>query len=102
MDNTIVADESLIEKVRATQGTAELCDATGATVALLVPPAFFKELFLAWADSQLTREMLEENRRAVAEGRVLTTTQVLDRLAELDRAHGGRARVTGSSGRCQC
>jgi hypothetical protein len=91
MDNKIIADESLLAKVRATKGTAELCDASGTTVALLVPPDFYKEMFLAWADSQLTPEMIEENRRAVAEGRVLTTAQVLDRLAALDRVHGGGA-----------
>jgi hypothetical protein len=89
MDNKIVADESLLEKVRATRGTAELCDTAGTTVALLVAPDSYKEMFLAWADSQLTPDMIEENRRAVAEGHVLTTSQVLDRLAALDRAHGG-------------
>jgi hypothetical protein len=102
MENKMVAAESLLEKVRATKGTAELCDASGTTVALLVPPDYFKEMFLAWADRQLTPEMMEENRRAVAEGRVLTTTQVLDRLADLDHARGGGARPTGSSGRSRC
>src|SRR5947208_1589337 len=34
MENKIVADPSLIEKVRASQGSTELCDAAGATVAV--------------------------------------------------------------------
>jgi hypothetical protein len=85
MDKKIVADEALLAKIRNAGDPAELCDAGGNTVAVVVSPGFYKDVFLAWADSQLTPEMIEENRRAVAEGRVKTTAEVLAHLASLDR-----------------
>lgn len=91
MDTKFIADEALLAKIRTAGDPAELCDASGKTVAVVVSPAFYKEVFVGWADSQLTPEMIEENRRAVAEGRVQTTAEMLAHLASLDRNPSGGA-----------
>ena len=91
MENKIVADEALLAKIRTAADPAEICDSTGQTVAIVVSPAFYKDVFLSWADSQLTRQMIEENRRAVAEGWVKTTAEVLAHLAALDQKPTGGA-----------
>ena len=91
MEKKIIADEALLAKIRTAADPAEICDADGKTVAVVVSPDFYKDVFLSWADSQLTAEMIAENRRAVAEGRVKTTAEVLAHLASLDRKQDGEA-----------
>jgi hypothetical protein len=86
VEKKIVADLTLLAKVRAASSPAELCDENGATVAMVVSPEFYREIFSAWAESHLTPEMIAENRRCAAEGRTKTTAEVFARLDALDRS----------------
>lgn len=91
MDNKIIADDALLAKVRAAPDPVHLCDASGQEVAVVLSPDFYAEMLLAWSDTQLPAKVIEENRRAVAEGRVKTTAEVLEFLAALDQKPNGEA-----------
>ena len=59
----VTLDESLKSKLNGLAEQVELCDETGQTVGHFLPPDLYRELLLAWADSQISPEELERRRR---------------------------------------
>ena len=59
----VTLDESLKAKLNGLNEQLELCDQTGQTVGHYLPDHLYRELLLAWADSQISPEELERRRR---------------------------------------
>jgi hypothetical protein len=59
----VTLDESLKAKLNGLNEQMEICDEKGNTLGHFLPADIYKELLLAWADSQITPEELERRRR---------------------------------------
>jgi hypothetical protein len=84
MDTRIVADEAFLAKVRAATSPAELCDASGKTVAVILTPDLFKDYLLAWADKEFDPERAELAWQDYLRNGGRSTSEVLEWLKTLD------------------
>ncbi len=75
----------LSAKLGTVNSPAELCDETGVTKAVALPPELYREMFHAWADSVFDPATLE---RARQESGGMTTAEAVAYLRKVASEHG--------------
>jgi hypothetical protein len=84
--NKVTIDAALQAKFENLEDPLELCDATGRTVAIAVPPDLYERWLYEWAKAEFSDE--EELERARQEKESLTTSEAIAFLEQLIREKG--------------
>lgn len=87
----VVIDAEFRSKLNFALGSVELCDEAGNTVAHAVHPELYERLLYAWAREEFDREERENPDTGDELEGSLTTAEVLEHLARLDRDASGAA-----------
>ena len=84
MEKKIVADEVLLAQIRTAADPAEICDSTGNTVAVVVSSGFYRDVLLAWANTQFDPEQAELAWQDYLKNGGRSTAEVFEWLKTLD------------------
>jgi hypothetical protein len=86
MEKKIIADEAMLAKIRTAADPAEICDPSGNTVAVVVSPGFYRDVLLAWANTQFDPEQAELAWQDYLKNGGRSTAEVFEWLKTLDSA----------------
>src|SRR4051812_20735380 len=85
--NKVTLDDALRDRLGLQNGTTELCDSAGTTVAYVLSPEQYKRLLydLAWAEFSTPESLArqEEAMEAYRRGEYVTSAQLFEELRQL-------------------